>query len=134
MTRDCVLPMLSVLATARSQNITLGQLVGQLPDWFSAADRIQNIDRTKAAQLIATLTKDETERAAFFAPFGTIEAVDLTDGLRVTLAKGALILHLRLSGNAPEFRVYAQAADQAAATAHQRRLMELVGGALAHSA
>jgi phosphomannomutase len=133
MTRDCVLPMLSVLATARSQNISLAQLVGQLPNWFSAADRIQNIDRTKAAQLIATLTEDETERAAFFAPFGTIEAVDLTDGLRVTLAKGALILHLRLSGNAPEFRVYAQAADQTAATANQRRLLELVGGALAQS-
>ena len=41
-------------------------------------------------------------------------AQDLTDGLRITLHSGR-ILHMRPSGNAPEFRLYAEAASRAAA-------------------
>ena len=43
-------------------------------------------------------------------------ARDLTDGLRLTLASGR-VLHLRPSGNAPEFRIYAEAESPAAAAA-----------------
>jgi phosphomannomutase len=42
--------------------------------------------------------------------------VDLTDGLRMTLA-GDKIVRLRPSGDAPELRAYAEAADGARAAA-----------------
>ena len=62
-----------------------------------------------------------TARAAFLAPLGKEEArLDLTDGLRMVLTDGDVI-HVRPSGNAPELRVYCEAATpelaQKAATA-----------------
>jgi phosphomannomutase len=47
---------------------------------------------------------------------GPEQELDLTDGLRVRFASGAVV-HLRPSGNAPECRCYAEAdsADAAAA-------------------
>lgn len=48
--------------------------------------------------------------------FAPIETLDFTDGIRVTLAGGEVI-HLRPSGNAPEFRVYAEAETAARAEA-----------------
>jgi phosphomannomutase len=62
------------------------------------------------------LIKDEAARSAFFSPFGVIESIDLTDGLRANFASGDVV-HLRPSGNAPEFRIYAQANSEARAWA-----------------
>lgn len=51
-------------------------------------------------------------RAAFLASLGGQEAgTDLTDGLRISL-QGGSVVHLRHSSNAPEFRLYVEAADQ----------------------
>lgn len=41
-------------------------------------------------------------------PSTPVGAPDLTDGLRVLLANGEVV-HLRPSGNAPEFRCYCEA-------------------------
>ena len=40
--------------------------------------------------------------------------MDLTDGLRARFADGSVV-HLRASGNAPEFRCYVEADSKAAA-------------------
>ena len=42
--------------------------------------------------------------------------VDLTDGLRLAFENGDIV-HLRPSGNAPEMRVYSEAATEALAQA-----------------
>ena len=56
-------------------------------------------------------------------------AIDRTDGLRVLLESGR-VLHLRPSGNAPEFRVYAEAETKTLAeglmTRCLRRLPDLI--------
>jgi phosphomannomutase len=57
-------------------------------------------------------------------------ARDLTDGLRLTLASGR-VLHLRSSGNAPEFRLYTEAESLKAAVALLARLREIVAHDLA---
>jgi phosphomannomutase len=44
----------------------------------------------------------------------TPSMVDITDGLRSTFADGDIV-HLRASGNAPEFRCYAEASTLDAA-------------------
>ncbi|MBW6417894.1 phosphomannomutase [Celeribacter sp. PS-C1] len=110
-TRDCILPILAPLVAAKQAGQSLSALVSDLPPCFTAADRVQEIDRYKAKVFLDGLIADADTRAAFFAPFGTIVAVDLTDGLRVDFKSGD-VLHLRPSGNAPEFRIYAQAASE----------------------
>ncbi|WP_417269782.1 phosphomannomutase [Celeribacter sp.] len=113
-TRDCMLPILAPLYAAHREGCSLAELVDRLPACFTSADRIQEIDRAKAAQFLEGLIEDQTARTEFFAPFGSIASVDLTDGLRVNFDSGD-VAHLRPSGNAPEFRIYAQSDTQARA-------------------
>jgi phosphomannomutase len=115
-TRDCMLPMIAPLFAAKVAGKGLVDLVADLPSCFTAADRLQDIDRAKAGEFLSCLIKDEAARSAFFSPFGVIESIDLTDGLRANFASGDVV-HLRPSGNAPEFRIYAQANSEARAWA-----------------
>jgi phosphomannomutase len=81
----------------------------------AASDRIENFPtEQRARHSIARLSQDETAQQDFFEPFGKVAHVDLTDGLRVVFESGN-ILHLRPSGNAPEMRVYSEAATEALA-------------------
>ena len=113
-TRDCMLPIISPLFAAKQQSKSLADLVADLPQCFTAAERLQEIDRAKAGVFLAGLIDDAGKREAFFAPFGRISSVDLTDGLRVNFESGD-VAHLRPSGNAPEFRIYAQSGSEARA-------------------
>jgi phosphomannomutase len=110
-TRDCMLPIIAPLFAAKQQSKTLADLVSALPQCFTAADRLQDINRPKAAAFLTGLIDNTDTRATFFAPFGTISGVDLTDGLRVDFESGDVV-HLRPSGNAPEFRIYAQSSSE----------------------
>ncbi|CAM5554209.1 phosphoglucosamine mutase [Frigidibacter albus] len=125
MTRDSILPMLAPLAAARAAGQTVAELVAGLPPCFTAADRVQQIERDRAKAFLDRLIAEPPARAAFFAPSGEIDSIDLTDGLRVNFASGAVV-HLRPSGNAPEFRIYAQEASPEAALALTRTYMDRV--------
>jgi phosphomannomutase len=63
----------------------------------------------------------------FGAIAGDVIGVDLTDGIRMTTAKGA-VLHLRRSGNAPELRCYSEADDVSTATAINAAALQVVLG------
>ncbi|WP_376877883.1 phosphomannomutase [Albirhodobacter sp. R86504] len=110
-TRDCMLPIIAPLYAARQAGRSMAELVADLPACFTAADRLQEIDREKAGVFLSQLIEDADARAAFFAPYGVISRVDLTDGLRVDFEQGDVV-HLRPSGNAPEFRIYAQSGSE----------------------
>ncbi len=125
MTRDCVLPILAPLALAKSQGVSLGDLVADLPPRFTAADRLQGIATEASQVFLAELSTDATARASFFEGMPMETAVDQTDGLRVTF-EGGDIVHLRPSGNAPEFRCYAESDSADAATALVTRHLELL--------
>ena len=114
MTRDAVLPIVSVLTTAARRKTTLAQLVSDLPARRTATDRLEHVATERSAALVAQLTADASARAAFLSGFGTETGIELTDGLRISFASG-LILHVRPSGNAPELRGYAEAASDTAA-------------------
>lgn len=109
LTRDCALPIVASLAAARGRGLSLVDLVASLPPVFTAADRIAGIDTSVSKAFINTLVQDAAQRAAFFDADSVESGVDLTDGLRVSFASGEVV-HLRPSGNAPEFRCYAEAA------------------------
>ncbi|WP_425097844.1 phosphomannomutase [Tropicibacter sp. S64] len=108
MTRDCLLPILAPLAEAARQGVSLAELADALPPRFTAADRIQGIETEHSRSFIAELSSDRETREAFFAATGREAKLDETDGLRVTFESGDVV-HLRPSGNAPEFRCYAEA-------------------------
>lgn len=113
MTRDSLLPIVAALVEARRAG-SLAARVAQEPARFTVTDRLEGIPAEASAALLARLGAGAL--AAFLAPLGQVASVDRTDGLRATLEGGAIV-HLRPSGNAPEFRVYAEAETVAAAEA-----------------
>lgn len=115
MTRDCLLPIVAPLAAARAAGQGLADLVAALPPVFTAADRLQGIAQEDSAALLARLG-DAQARADFFEAGDPETGLDRTDGLRVSF-EGGLVVHLRPSGNAPEFRCYAEAPSPEAANA-----------------
>lgn len=116
-TRDAVLPLVAPLAAAGNAG-GLAALVAQQPARFTAADRLQDVATQTSLALVARLETDPQDRAAFLAEIDGVEqALDRTDGLRMTLQDGRIV-HLRPSGNAPELRLYVEAdsPDAAAVT------------------
>jgi phosphomannomutase len=115
-TRDALLPLVAVLAAAKAAG-GLAARLAQEPARFTAATRIEAVAPEAGAALVARLA-EPAAAAEFLAGLGARgpEAADRTDGLRWRLAGGG-VLHLRPSGNAPEFRLYAEAESPAAAAA-----------------
>jgi phosphomannomutase len=114
MTRDCLLPMLAPFSMVVASGQTLADLVAALPARFTASDRLTGIPTEASKPFLEQISQDADARAAFFADMDDEQMVDLTDGLRVTFAGGDVV-HLRPSGNAPEFRCYAEASSAARA-------------------
>lgn len=130
MTRDAVLPIVAPLVAARAAGQSLAQAVAALPARFTAADRLTEMPTEASAAFLASLRENAQARAEFLAPLGEECALDNTDGLRITLGR-TRVLHLRPSGNAPEFRVYVEAETPAAAQELLGRALTMVAQALA---
>jgi phosphomannomutase len=113
-TRDAVLPILTTLFAARERRVSLVDLFARLPARFTSSTLIRNFPRSAGLKLMEELNPSDLEGA-----FGHVAHVDRTDGLRVTFESGDVI-HLRPSGNADEFRIYACADDRERASAITR--------------
>jgi phosphomannomutase len=125
-TRDSVLPILCALGAARSAGQSLSAHVAELALPVAASDRIENFPTEQSQKLVTRLSGNSEECARFFAALGEVRHTDLTDGLRVTL-DDRRVVHLRPSGNAPEMRVYAEAADETTAKALIVGTIERIG-------
>ena len=111
-TRDALLPVIALMAATIQSKQSLSQLVGNLPQRYTASNRIQNFDTEKSKQLI---------QAWSIAPQQALKQLgleskkiinqDQTDGLRWTF-NDQTIVHLRPSGNAPELRCYTEAESE----------------------
>ena len=89
-----------------------------LPQRFTASNRLKEFPTEKSQKIIAQLNsgnfakdKDAIE-TVFSHVSGEVAALDTTDGLRITFDNKEVI-HLRPSGNAPEFRCYTEADSEA---------------------
>lgn len=108
-TRDAVLPMVAIMAMARQQGKAISALLTDLPQRFTASDRLQHFATHLSQSLLAALQTDANACQTLFGKeMGAIVHQDLTDGLRLSFSNGEII-HLRPSGNAPELRCYAEA-------------------------
>lgn len=104
-TRDSFLPIVATLVAAKG--LPLSQRIAQEPARYTAANRLQGIEPAVSGMFLAGLSGEA--RTAFLAFTGATDIhEDVTDGLRLTLSDGCIV-HLRPSGNAPEFRLYCEA-------------------------
>lgn len=134
-TRDAVLPILAVLMAAQEKGLSLAAVFEQLPKRFSRAALLKKFPRRIALEIVKRVSPDDSSvqevafdgetRAgemetirrrlgAFFTPrlgFGSITKLNYTDGVRITFDTGD-VAHVRPSGNADEFRIYAVADTQ----------------------
>jgi phosphomannomutase len=113
-TRDAVIVMLGILLLAKKSGQTISELAATLPARFTASDRLKNFATEKGAAILAkfnsgTEAADKIEIENMFGGIcGRVADLNRTDGLRIVFANNEII-HLRPSGNAPEFRCYAEA-------------------------
>ncbi|WP_337841000.1 phosphomannomutase [Rheinheimera sp.] len=120
-TRDALLPVLALLLAAGSQ--PLSALSAQLPQRFTASDRLQQVPVTRSKALLAQAQAAPQQLLSTLGLSGMqVVRLDNTDGLRLTLSNGD-ILHLRPSGNAPELRCYVE-------SGHPQRAAALVSEVL----
>jgi len=124
-TRDAVLPILALLMDAHTQKIPLSHLATALPPRFTASDRLKNYPTERSRALIDSLITGGTPvmERMFGELCGTVASVDTTDGLRMSFENGEII-HLRPSGNAPEFRCYNEASTEARAAELNRACLD----------
>ena len=114
-TRDAVIVILGILLLAKSQKKTVSELAASLPARFTASDRLKDFAPEISAAILAGFNSgsEAADKVAIKKMFGeicgSVASLNRTDGLRITFANEEII-HLRPSGNAPEFRCYAEAA------------------------
>ncbi len=110
-TRDALLPMVALCAQANQRKVPLSTLLSELPARFTASDRIKNYPTDHSRALLDSLQHNHAAVSSLFGDCaGDAVTVDDTDGLRIQFAQDEII-HLRPSGNAPELRIYTEAAD-----------------------
>ena len=132
-TRDAVVVALGILLLARERGCAVSQLSADLPQRFTHSDRLKNFPTELSRERISGLATGDfaADKAAIEAVlgghFGTVQAIDTTDGLRITFAGGE-IAHLRPSGNAPELRAYTEADSPERAAEMNRICMQVLAG------
>jgi phosphomannomutase len=75
----------------------------------AASNRLKAVPSERSAAFVSRLEMDEAFRSELMAPLGGVAEYNNLDGLRI-LARNGEIVHFRPSGNAPELRVYVEAA------------------------
>jgi phosphomannomutase len=116
---------MAVLVSARKAKNPLSQFATQFGLPEARAGRLENFVIEKSAALMKCMSQSSAHAQVFFADFGKIKKRDMIDGLRLTFANGEII-HLRPSGNAPEFRCYVEAASAKSADDLLVRAMKLL--------
>jgi phosphomannomutase len=115
-TRDAVIVLISLLLMAKAENIKLSELVKSLPSRFTHSDRLTDfpysISHSRLKEFGTNNNGDHIRNAeSVFKPvFGPVRSVNFLDGVRITFEDGNII-HLRPSGNAPEFRCYGESSS-----------------------
>jgi phosphomannomutase len=132
-TRDAVIVHIAILLLSIQKQKPISQLVFELPQRFTYSNRLKDFPTEKSrARLSELYTGDEIRDranidAVFGGHFGPVSSMDTTDGLRITFENHEIV-HLRPSGNAPEFRCYNEAATESRAMEMNRICMEIMAG------
>lgn len=130
-TRDAMILLLSLLVQAQQANRRLSELTADLPARFTCSDRLQDFPQERSQAILKRFMSDAEQAnldqaTKTFGPLaGACRGIDQTDGVRMTFANDEII-HLRPSGNAPEFRCYTEAATEARAIQLNAACMDIL--------
>ncbi|MXQ12908.1 phosphomannomutase [Microvirga makkahensis] len=113
-TRDAMLPILCTLNEVAARSQPLAEIAADFSFKAAASNRLKNVASERTGSFLSRLQQDVAFRSDLFSPLGGVAGLDARDGLRVT-ASNSEIVHFRASGNAPELRVYVEAASPARA-------------------
>jgi phosphomannomutase len=124
-TRDAAIVHLALLERAIEKHCLLSELARELPQRVTFSDHLKNFPQEMGRQFVEELTSFGSLNPKVIDEnlvrlCGEMVGMDSTDGVRLIFKRGD-ILHLRPSGNAPEFRCYSEAETEARA----RRLCRL---------
>lgn len=108
-TRDAMLPILCTLGEVVAKKQPLAEIGAGFTFKAAASNRLQNVPTEKSAAFVLRLQQDEAFLSDLLAPLGGVASLNSRDGLRIG-AKNGEVVHFRPSGNAPELRVYVEAA------------------------
>ena len=132
-TRDALIVVVSILQMTREQGRSVSQLASDLPQRYTASDRIKAFPTAISRSRLGALVSGDPARdkaaveGIFRDAFGEVASLDVTDGLRITF-KSNEIAHLRPSGNAPELRAYTEADSPERAQEMNRVCMGILAG------
>lgn len=130
-TRDAIILHLAILLLSIRKNEKISELLAELPQHFTASRRLKDfptdLSKAKIDELYSgNEAKDKLViQGVFGQHFGSVASIDATDGLRISFDSSEIV-HLRPSGNAPEFRCYTEADTEARAEEMQRICLEIM--------
>jgi phosphomannomutase len=126
-TRDSALPIIAVLLSAKRSAKTLSELVAGLPQRYTASGLLRQFPNEQGKALVARFQEAGAPFASevFSDSFGAVASLDFTDGARITF-ESEDVVHLRPSGNAPEFRVYTESSTEERAAANNQTAVGIV--------
>ncbi|WDE97587.1 phosphomannomutase [Lentisphaera profundi] len=116
-TRDAVILHISILLEAKKRGLSVSGLVKTLPERYTISNRIKEFPTEQSKAKLATFVESKFAdnankiEAVFGELCGAVEAIDTTDGIRISF-ENLEIIHLRPSGNAPELRCYNEASSE----------------------
>lgn len=128
-TRDAALPIISILLSSLRKRKTLSGLVRELPPRFTWSGLLREFPNTVGLALVESLRGrgEAFANETFSSAFGPVASMDFTDGARMIFASGDIV-HLRPSGNAPEFRCYTESASAEQAARNNETALGIVAG------
>lgn len=115
-TRDAMILHLSIILLATKEGKKLSELTADLPERYTTSDRLKNFPQEKSNSILSLFNTGEAARDqakatdVFGELCGSCCDIDRTDGVRMNFDNDEVV-HLRPSGNAPEFRCYNEAAS-----------------------
>ena len=130
-TRDAVILLLSTILLASKEGKKLSDLTGDLPARYTASDRLKDFPQEKSRSILSLFDSGDAEADkakatdVFTELCGRCCDIDRTDGIRMTFDSDEIV-HLRPSGNAPEFRCYNEAATEARAAELNEACMKIL--------
>ncbi len=126
-TRDAVIPVLALLALAKENDSPVSKLIDDLPSRFTASGLIKEFPSEIGQRLVAEINHQGTAliERYFGGSFGRVKSIDNTDGVRIIFDSDDII-HMRPSGNAPEFRCYTESSSEAEAEKNSARALKII--------
>ena len=107
MTRDSLLPILSLLFMMKKEKSSASALLKPFSAYVNRSGLIKNFPKENSEKVLSIFKAKLADGGHFGCPveLGGVMVVNELDGIRAQFKNGSTV-HLRPSGNAPEFRLY----------------------------